>query len=271
MEKKTIIISITILFILIIGGLFVFLYNPIIKAELNYNSGTVLVNDQLVNKDVKLSENDVIETKEGSATIILYESVIISLDPNTKISLTDLTKDNLEIEQFSGSTWNKFTKMLGISSYTASYGNTRASVRGTSFILSENKIITAEGEVEFEINGFTYRVGKDNVVELVDGEIVERTVTNKEKELIQQKLKSTVTELKQMRERIVEDNSFLIDKVKKTQDLTDEDIEQFMDEADNGELNLDELYQQSPIKSKSVEKVIEITKNIQKVNELIEK
>ena len=160
MSKKKIIFSIIILIFLISGvyayySLFKISYIP---AQLHVNSGSVKVNDAFVNGNIKLKQGDIIETIDGLATIILYESVVINLEKNTKISLQDLIKEHPKVKQEGGKTWNTFTKLSGVEDYTISEGNSVASVRATAFELSSGKIITGEGEVDYSVDNSFYIV-----------------------------------------------------------------------------------------------------------------
>ena len=84
----------------IIGGiglaliiLFAIIYSSltsasVVTAQLHIESGSVLVNGQAAVDDVNLKEGDLIETgTDSEATVILYESLVINLEPNTKITL----------------------------------------------------------------------------------------------------------------------------------------------------------------------------------------
>ena len=57
---------------------------------------TVLLKGKFTEKLHSLKQGDSIETSANAkATVILYESVVITLDPNTIITLDDLGKSNL--------------------------------------------------------------------------------------------------------------------------------------------------------------------------------
>src|SRR3989344_4031454 len=123
-----------------------------VPAQLHYEIGEVYINQQKVVGDMALEESDVIESRESAkATVILHESIIIRLKPDTKISISDLSKENPQVYQESGETWNKFTRLSGVEEYSIGSGNTVASVRGTLFKFGKDKIITGEGKVDYLI------------------------------------------------------------------------------------------------------------------------
>jgi len=70
--------------------------SKMIKAQLNVEQGSVLVNGESVSGEaIILKQGDIIETSgNGLATVILYESIVINLESGTKINIDDLSKDN---------------------------------------------------------------------------------------------------------------------------------------------------------------------------------
>ena|SRR3989304_827559 len=116
-KKILLVIGIILLVVIIVGvGIYFSITSSnIISAQIHIESGKVLVNGNELVGDSTLKEGDIIETKEdGKATVILYESVIINLDSNTKVTLDSLVKENPRISQEGGETWNKFTKLSGV-------------------------------------------------------------------------------------------------------------------------------------------------------------
>lgn len=153
-------------------------------AILHYESGEIYLNGNLISSDKNLKQNDIIETKNGLASIILYKSVIVALEKNTKIILEDILKEHPKIIQGYGETWNKFTNIYGVNSYTIKSGNTIASVRATAFSISKNKIIVGDGLVLYQIDGKLFNVAKYEAVEKIGAEIISRNLTSEEKILI---------------------------------------------------------------------------------------
>ncbi len=264
--SKKLIISIVVFFIIILTIYFLVLYSKIVEAQLHVESGTVKVNGQLVAEDKILNENDIIETSDGLASVVLYESIIISLDSNTKITLKELKKQHPKITQQKGTTWNKFTKLSGVEEYTAEYGNSIASVRGTFFELSENKIVVGDGRVGYSLDEKSFDVNSKKAVEKNGSEIKEREASEDELKKLEENRKRTIEELKHLRKLEIEKNKFLLGIIKKAYSLNDEDIEKGLEDLDNGVISLESLEEKIPIKTKSIEKIVEITKIIREEN-----
>lgn len=267
--KKGIIISLCIVAALILIG--VFFFNSIVSAktitaQLNVEAGQVLVNGKVASGDVLLKQGDLIETKEdGLATVILYDSIVINLEPNTKITLDDLTKEHPEVSQESGDTWNKFTKVAGVSGYTIKSGNSVASVRGTAFNFENGKIITGEGEVDSEIDGKKITLGEGRVFERLNGEIKERGMKREEFDNVDKKIIRSVKHLKRLRERQISETPVYLKKLIK---LSDEEINaklaKFDEQENSGEV--DALVDKSPVKIEHIRRIAEFTKEIQGLN-----
>jgi len=110
-KKILLVIGIILLVVIIVGvGIYFSITSSnIISAQIHIESGKVLVNGNELVGDSTLKEGDIIETKEdGKATVILYESVIINLDSNTKVTLDSLVKENPRI------TREELARLLGI-------------------------------------------------------------------------------------------------------------------------------------------------------------
>ncbi len=241
-----------------------------IIAQMDVEQGRVLVNGEIVSGTVHLSQEDVIETKEdGLATIILYESIVINLDSNTKIYLDDLAKENPTVSQIQGSVFYQVTNLFGINSYTVKSGNSVASVRGTAFSIEEDKIFVGEGEVEYELDGKRFNVLGGKAVEKINGEVNERDLSPEEKERINQLRERAVEALRNLRQKELEKHPLVLRTIKRQYQLSDEQIREGFELADKGEINLTDFEDKIPLDLKSVEKVIEITEKIKKLNSRI--
>jgi len=262
------IFSVTLL-VLIAGFIavyFMFISSSTISAQLHIESGSVFVNSQPVLADMKLSKGDIIETgSDGKATVILYESVIISLEENTQISLDSLTQKHPKVSQEKGETWNTFTKLSGVEDYSIESGNSIASVRATAFGLSENYIIGGEGETRYQTQGQEFLVLAKKVVETTNSQITERDATSQELEKIKANMERTIERLRHLRQLEIDKNPRLYNLIKSQAGYTDEELEQYLLDADDGKVNVDEIAAQSPVKLKSVNKIVGITKEIQKI------
>ncbi len=276
-DKKIFRIIIIIVVLLLVVGAF-FIYNTLIKtklvkAQLHVESGEVKVDDVLVSGNVKLKKQSIVETLDGLATVILYESILISLFPNTIVKVEDLILSHPTLKQEKGKTWNMFTKLFGVEDYTISTGNSIASVRATGFLLSEDKVITGIGLIDYITEGKSFIVPARRVVEKVDGEIIERDATKEELREIKGYIKRSINELKYLRKLEIDKHKFLGGIIKKQYSLTDEQIEKGLEAADSGLIDVDELYKKHktkiPFKIGPITKIINITKSIQELNKLV--
>lgn len=243
--------------------------SELVTAQLSVESGSVLVNNQAVQDTNKLKQGDVIETKEGSlATVILYESIIIGLEENTKITLEDLSKAHPKVKQDSGSTWNKFTKLMGMQDYSISSGNTVASVRGTFFKFKKGQVITGEGNVSVEEGNETDYVGNGEVLEINDSGIIKRKMNSTEFEEFDKNTNRTIEQLRKLRQKEIEKHPRILAIVKDRFNVTDEMIQTTLIEADEGKVDIEAMKAKSPIKIKSIEKIVIITKKIQELKKV---
>lgn len=269
--KKTLLIVGIIAAILIIGLVVAYISltsSKTVSAQIHVEAGQVLLNGQPVTADSILKEGDSIETgADGQATVILYESVLVSLDENTKITLNELTQQHPQISQESGETWNKFTKLSGVEEYSVSSGNSVASVRGTAFGFNGNKVVTGEGEVEYNIDGKAYRVLKNRVAERLNGSVNERDANQGEKDNMNRKGERTIKMLRVLREKEMDKHPRVKAMIKSRLNADDQGLRDYLERADNGEFDIDEMAKQSPIQIESINKVAMITKKIVEIKQ----
>lgn len=269
--KRWTIITLSLAGVLILGLIIIFsslVSSKDVAAQLIYESGEVFVNGAVINSDVGLQKRDIVETKDGTATVILYESVIVNMDKNTKISIEDLERENIELEQEYGTTWNKITRLFGIENYTISSGETVASVRGTFFQFSKNKILLEEGVLDVTLDGKKLQMNKGEVIEKIpDMELIRRQITEKENQDATQDKLRLIASLKKLRRIELEKNEVTLDLIKFRYKLTDEDINNGFEEADKGNLDLDEIEKSIPVKIESVDKIKGMTLKIRELNQ----
>jgi hypothetical protein len=243
-----------------------------VEAQLIPEEGVVTLNDDQVDQKTDLEEDDIIETKEDSyATVILFESIIINLDPNTKITLTDLMKEHPVVDQEFGSTWSKFTGLLGVESYTIKSDTTFASVRGTSFqfLIDENgeKVFTEEGRVDVRMRDKNFILTANQVAEDITGEAIKREATDEERGILSEKDVRLVKSLTDLRDEELQKHPVLVESIKMKYNADEEDFKRTMDEIDQGMYSVDALVERAPVKTEGVLKVAELTKQIQMINE----
>ena len=275
MGKLAYILLGAILVIAIIAGVayFKIFKSSTTTAFLNIESGAVEIDKgngwQAATDQMKLGLADKIRTGTGKASVVLYESVIISLEPNTEISLKDLSKNSLKIGQPSGQTWNKFTDLAGVSSLSVETPTTVATVRGTYFGVGMQAVLVGEGIVVVEKDGQKIEITAGKKATVKDGKLVEEELTPEELAGIIAQMQGTLEQLKNLRMREVQKNSFLANQLKKQYQIQDDQIKEYLGKADRGELNLEELEKKSPIKIEAVHKIRLITEEIIKQNKAI--
>ncbi|MDP1695680.1 MAG: FecR domain-containing protein [archaeon] len=271
---KKVLIGLGIFALLVVIAVF-FIYKSLIgsatvTAQLNVESGQVLVNGMVAADGTRLKQRDIIETgADGQATVILYESVLVSLEPGTKITLDDLTRQHPQITQDGGETWSKFTKLSGVEEYSVKTGNSVASVRGTAFGISNNMLIVGEGNVGYDIDGESFEAGEDEVVVNENGKRIKRIANAEERAKIAKGLERSLQRMKYMRELELAKNKFLVNRLKVAKGWNDEDIKKFLENADDGKENIDDLVDQSPVRAEGIQKIADHTREIRKLRDRI--
>lgn len=277
-KKLMIILLFIVLFLAIILGCFYYYITSshTATALLDIKQGQVQIDQgegwvEAVD-EMTLSLDDKIRTLgAGKASVILYESAIINLEPNSEILLENINKENLKIKLESGRTKNKFTGLQGVKGLSIETPNFVANVRGTSFEVSLNSIIVAEGKVEVIQNNKKIIINQGEKVEITKDQITKKTLTENDKDNLIQILKENVNNLKKMRMREVNKKRILAEQLKKKYDLTDEIIKEKLAEADQGLYDLDDIEEKSPVKIEAVKKIKSLTEQIIKENKEIEK
>jgi len=106
--------------LLILVGVFFFSLTSgkVISAMLYIDEGAVEVDSgagwKVAIDEMELDVNDKVRTLEGKATIAFYEGEIIRLEPNTQVSIKELSEQKVTVSQDSGSTWSRLTKLGGV-------------------------------------------------------------------------------------------------------------------------------------------------------------
>ncbi len=290
-KKKTLVKWIIFLIIIIVAIIFLFpvFASSITPALLHVENGEVLVNDKIVVKDTTIKNGDKIETRNGLATVILYDSIVVNLDERTIVTLEELIKKHPILKQNGGRTWNTFTKLNGVEGYSIVEGNIVASVRATSFEIQKNYILGGDGIVKYSIDLNDYEVEKEEVIQIINGDISQRKATSDEKERILLHKKRTINQLKFLREKEIKDNKYIITLIttiinrkivevnaeghiisEKT--LSDEEIYNFLDYIDEGKYSIEEFENYIPLYLRDkgfFRKIIEITRTIQQLQKII--
>ncbi|MBW2970438.1 FecR family protein [Candidatus Woesearchaeota archaeon] len=263
--------------LLIVAGIAFFTAtgSPVTKAFLNIFTGETQVDHgkgYLPAKDgQELALNDKVKTlPESEAAVVLQESVIINLEPETEILIKDLAMEHIKVTQNTGTTWNKFTGLTGVEGLSIETPTTVATVRGTFFGVKMDQIIVGEGNVEVTYQGEKYNLKEGQKAVIKDGKLTIEEQTPEDKAEIIAQMQKTIKSLKTLRTREVDKHPVLAGQMKKRYQITDEMITEHLEKADRGEYDLNEVIQKSPVKIASVYKIKEFTEKIIEINKKIQ-
>jgi len=244
------------------------------KARLIVGEGNVTVNGGEVTGIMELQQGDIIETKEdGLSTVLIYDSVIVNLEQNTKIRLKHLNKDHPLVEQFYGNTWNTLTGLFGVKNYTITYGTLLVFAQGTVFTLGGKdyapQLYVAKGQVQLETREQNYTVVENQVAEKKSGQMVQREANSYEKQVHRWQRETGIMVLEQVRVDEIYSHEILLKIIKQKYRVTDEEITEGIRAVDEGKYTVDELVRRLPIPLNSVTKLAELTKTIQQFKQEI--
>jgi len=267
-------IPFSLLFIIIVIIVAQFMPNDKTPARFHNVVGDVQVDDgngftQAV-IDQELDEGATIRTgADGSAIIVLYESVIVRLKESSQVTVSDLAKERQALTQQSGSVWSKIAKLGGKEEYSIQTPTTTATVRGTSFLTKDDAgqyaLIVNEGTVE--AGGFTI-VGGEKLVK--NGDVFEKVpLTEEDKVLMREQLAIELQTLRELRLREIYKNDMAVSFVRATYKATNEQIAQFLIDIDEGRQSEDVIRENAPVITPSVEVVFAYNAEIKKVLETI--
>ena len=269
--KKWIYISATVVILIIIAGFFAFA-NPIKKAVLKVDYGDVQVDNgngyQPVTGTLELKENAKVKTGQGSAILILFESSITIIDPDTEISVEDLVRESPKVKQDKGTTWNKFTALSGMKSFETEMPTAVAVARATGYELSLQAILVADGTVEVKADGTAVSVLAGNAL-VKEATWIQRPLTDEEKAGLLARLKKSVEVLKQLRLEVIEDHKVIYAAAKKAARFSDEQRDKYFADADAGLRDVEGDYEKSPVKNEWTRQIADISLVIQGENSLI--
>jgi len=268
-SKKVWIITSIVIAVLLIGAGFAYwslVSSTTVKAQVHVESGTVLLNGDTITGMAKAGINDIIETTDGLATVFLYESVVVHLEKNTKITIADLAQEHPKITVEKGSTWNTFTKLLGVNGFTAQSSNSVASVRGTSFGFSDGWLMVGEGTVQFKWKDQTWDVVSGDMMEMNGTTPIKRKMTSADWDKVKGHVDRTMDEMSVLRWQEVEKHGTLKSLVASQQQWSDEDMQQKLKELDTNNEDIEQLKKKAPMQVDSVDKVADLTKAIRAMN-----
>jgi len=269
MIKKTLLIILAIIVLIIAFFAYSIFASATTSAVLYIEKGSVEVDSgngwKAAQDEMSLSLNDKVRTlTESSASIALYEGEIIRLEENTEISIEKLTKESVTINQNSGSTWNKITKISGIEDYSVKTPTTVATVRGTGFgikIANNVNLLVGSGKVGFKKDNEEIEVNA-NEKGIANETLQKLGLSQEDIDWINAQTGKDIEILKKLRLREIERHKLFVTALKTAAGITDKDITKGLDDIDNGELNEDELIEKSPIVPPSIEKIKRLNQQI---------
>lgn len=246
--------------------------SPTVPAQLLVHSGEVQVDTGKgfvpVTGQLKLSELDKIKTLAGEASVILYESVVIDLEPNTEIAIDALTKKHPRITQTAGSTWNKFAKITGVETLEITTPDTVATVRGTFFGLRNNRMLLSNGRVDWKAGGSSMSFNGLSKGTFQGGSMKRGQVSADEVEEINRRREKVIQRLKKLRELEVKKHKTIVKLIQKRYGWDVPEINRRLEELDNNQANLDEIEKQAPIKLAAAYKLKRFTQEIRAIKQL---
>jgi hypothetical protein len=192
---------------------------------------------------MKLKKGDSVKTMTGEATIVFYEGEITHLESNTEVTIDQLSNRKVELSQAAGETWNKVTKISGISEYRLETPNTVATVRGTEFFFNDESLAVTDGEVGYgaKKGALTVRKGKRAFAE----RLVEEDIPQEELARFQKFPEKYEKILKRVREREIRKHKAVL-KMAADRGFTEDKMRNMLNEMDEGRQDEDKAYSQIP-------------------------
>lgn len=243
------------------------------SAYLYVESGQVQVNGAKATNEMQLKANDVVKTLgDGIATLVLFESETVRLQPNTEVVVSGLSKNKLGIKQNSGETWNKISKLTGVNSYEVQTPDTVATVRGTGF-----KTWVKEGDSGFIVGEGKVKVGDKEVNEGKKIRSLKGALQNLEdlgpedRAFIKKQLEDDINTMKKVRIRSILKQKTLLAIARKVKPFKDEEIAKGLDEVDNGRVSEEDLLKKYPLKGPLVNKIRSYNQAIREKQALLKK
>lgn len=279
--KKSIIITSSIVVVLLIA-IFVFILSSKTSlgfdVTLKYGDVNVLTkNDEwikITEQENFFKELKAIKTNDGEALLTIKKSTLITVEPNTEINVDEfLIKEDVKIQQTSGTSWSKFLGIMGVNNYDVETAHTVASVRGTGFYtnITNNASIFMLGEGELYIKDWNQTLQPFQKVIIYENKtIVLENLTEEEIEFLKSKMKEDLINIKSTRQSILDNNNGVIRTVQKLTNSNDEDMNNLLNDIDEGIVDDKEKVKESPIPLPSdIDIVLEINQKIKEQIQLI--
>ena len=279
-KLKLFLMTILIIFVVIaIIGYFLLQPKSTPNAYLKSISGDVQIFDGnswiKAEQGMSLSLNNKIKTTNGEALLILFNSVFIEIKKETEIEVTSLIPHDMKIKQNSGSTWSKYLNLIGGNNYEVETKKAVASIRGTDFYIEikddETTLLVNEGEVSFSNENTNLSVIEFQKAITNNSQINLITPSKEDIDKILKRRQIVLNTLKTRRVDLIKEHEFMLSTLKKTYDVDENKLENYLERIDNGELNDRELINKSPIKLNAFDEFLKLNDEIKKTKILIEK
>jgi len=245
---KKIIIAVIVILALLGIGYFVLAPKAATAAILYVERGQVEVNTgtgwQTGSDEMELKKGSGVRTADGEATVVLLEGEVMHLEPNSEVKLEQISGKKIKITQLAGETWNKVTKISGISEFIVETPTTVATVRGTEFALNEEELAVTDGEVGYGPKGepskIKVRKGKRALAKTMQEEDIAELARFKQFPEKYEKI------LQRVRAREIRKHQQIL-KMAEKRGYTEEKIRAQLNEVDEDRENEDKLYEQAPL------------------------
>lgn len=238
------------------------------SVEVDLGNGWVAASDEM-----ELGEGAKVRTAEGTASVVLMEGEVMHIEPNSEVSLTEISGSRIRIKQVLGETWHKVTKVSGIATYEVETPTTVATVRGTEFFVKNDEVAVDEGEVEV---GFVKTPSKKLMLKTkrmmkLNEQFDEMNENVFESDPRSLKFKELyIKHLKRMRMRELLKHNKLMTIAKKTYGVSEEQVRQYLDDVDEGRQDEDVAYAKVPsMMKKKVERAYQLTKAIKTAKRML--
>ncbi len=273
--KKKIWIPLVIVAVLIIFAFIFFQEKEIDNIYIKVKSGevSVLRDDKwitLSNEETNFENIDAIKTEEGEATLIIKQSLITTIKPNTQININKISDNQIELEQQSGTTWNKLIQSkLIIETKFTSFSTTKSSTL-IEINQTAEKFTIVEGNISFQ-NVQESIVPIEKIIFYNENEQTISQINDAEKNIMLSFVQEDLNNLKIIRERYFDANQNTISTIQKLTGTSDEDLELTLQDIDEGKVDDRKKIEESPISlPKTIYDVLNVNDAIKEQKTLIQ-
>jgi hypothetical protein len=239
------------------------------NAYLVYDGGPVFRNDEPVTRSQRLAEGDVIRTADASATVRIHDSVILMLEPQSSVTLTDLSKTFPQATP-TGSVSAIFTQANDVERFAMIKGDTVFEATGTWFTVEEmrtfvktGKVLVRRGTEETILTKEAYLVRNDwggwDVYPYTDGELA----------MLRSSTKNAIKEVRRLREEKIVAYPEALAVIRALTGLSNDELRTQLESYDTKTATeLDALIKQAPIRPLWTRAVYAYTLEIQALNQV---